>query len=210
MKTILLIGGGGHCRSVIDVVETEGRFKIVGIIRPESEGMEPVLTYPILGDDTRLPELVAQTPHVLIAVGQIKSPTPRQTIFRSLKALDAVFPVVVSPKAYVSKHASLGEGTLVMHGALVNAGARLGCNGIINSLALIEHDAVIGDHCHISTAARVNGGVIVEDGCFIGSGAIVREGVKIRSNSVIGAGCVVTRDVEPNTFMPNTFMKVST
>ncbi len=201
MKTLLLIGGGGHCRAAIDVIESEGCFVIKGIVQPKADGVEPVLGYPILGEDADLPTLLADTPQALVTVGQIKAPTLRRHLFESLKGLNAVMPLIVSPKAHVSRHAQVGEGTLVMHGAIVNACARIGVNGIVNSLSLIEHDAVVGNHCHISTGARVNGGAIIEDGCFIGSGAVLREGVRVGANSVIGAGCVITRDVARDTIV---------
>lgn len=199
MKEILLVGGGGHCRAAIDVIEAEGRFAIRGIVQPKVDGVEPVLGYPILGEDADLSVLLAETPLALVTVGQIKTPAIRLRLFEQLKNLGAVMPVIVSPSAYVSRHARVEEGTLIMHGAIVNAGARIGANSIVNSLTLVEHDAEIGNHCHISTGARVNGGVIIEDGCFVGSGAVLREGIRIGSGSVIGAGCVVTRDVAPNT-----------
>ncbi|MEK7355294.1 MAG: acetyltransferase [Bdellovibrionota bacterium] len=201
MKTLLLIGGGGQCRAAIDVIEAEGQFRILGVVRPEAEGKDSVLNYPILGDDRDLPNLLRQTSYAMITVGQIKTSAPRRNLYELLKGLKAELPVIISPQAYVSRHATIQEGTLVMHGAVINAGAQLGRNGIVNSLALVEHDAVIGDHCHISTGARINGGVIVEDGCFIGSGAVIREGLRIGANSVIGAGCVVTRQIDTNTLV---------
>lgn len=201
MKGILLIGGGGHCRAAIDVIESEGNFAITGIVQPKADGLEPVLGYPVLGEDADLPVLLADTPQALVTVGQIKTPATRIRLFEQLKHLGAVMPVIISPRAYVSRHASVKEATLIMHGVIVNANAKIGANNIINSLALVEHDAAIGNHCHISTGARVNGGVIIEDGCFIGSGAVLREGIRIGSGSVIGAGCVVTGDVASNALL---------
>ena len=201
MNGLLLIGGGGHCRAAMDVIEAEGRFAIKGIVQPKADGVAPVLGYPVLGEDADLPALLADTPQALVTVGQIKTHAIRLRLFEQLRQLGAVMPVIVSPRAYVSRHAQIGEGTMIMHGALINAGARIGINGIINSLALVEHDAQVGNHCHISTGARVNGGVIIEDGCFIGSGAVLREGIRIGSGCVIGAGCIVTGDVAPNTLM---------
>lgn len=201
MNAILLVGGGGHCRAAIDVIETQGHFRIEGIVQPRSHGHEAVLGYPFLGEDDDLPNLLKEIPNALVTVGQIKSSEIRRRLYYRLKELNARIPVIASPNAHVSRHAEVGEGTLVMHAAVINAGARIGRNGIVNSLALIEHDAVIGDHCHLSTGSRVNGAVVVESNCFVGSGAILREGVRIGVNSVIGAGCVVLCDVEPNTFM---------
>jgi sugar O-acyltransferase (sialic acid O-acetyltransferase NeuD family) len=199
VKALLLIGGGGHCRAAIDVIETEGRFLIKGIVQQRAAATNSVLGYPIVGEDDDLRALLMDTPYAFVTVGQIKSPAVRRQLFADLQRLNAVIPSIISPKAHVSRHAHVAEGTLVMHGAIVNSSARIGVNGILNSLSLVEHDAEVGDHCHISTGARVNGGVVIADGCFIGSGAILHHGVKVGANSVIGAGCVITRDVEPGT-----------
>lgn len=201
MKTLVLVGGGGHCRSVIDVIETAGGYAIRGIIQPKDDGDQPVLGYPVLGDDDAFPSLLAEGCQALVTVGQIKTSALRRRLFERLKGLTANLPVVTSPHAYVSRHASLGEGSVVLHGAVVNAGAVLGANGIVNSLALLEHDVNIGDHCHISTGARVNGGARIADGCFIGSGAIIAQGVSVGADCVVGAGCVVTRDLPGNTLV---------
>jgi len=190
-ETIVLIGGGGHCRSCIDVIEQEGRFKIAGIVDLPEKLHQSVLGYLIIGSDKDLPELIALHTNVLITLGQIKSPARRRDLFNSARALGARFPVVKSPLSYVSKHARIGEGTIVMHQALVNAKARIGLNCIINTKALVEHDASIGDHCHISTGAIVNGGVEVGEGTFWGSGAVSKEYTSIPPNSFIKANCTM-------------------
>jgi sugar O-acyltransferase (sialic acid O-acetyltransferase NeuD family) len=201
VNDILLIGGGGHCRSAIDVIESDGRYVIRGIVQPDDDGCESVLGYPVLGGDSDLPGLLAQTPFALVTVGQIKTAAVRERLYDLLRQHGAELPVIVSSRACVSRYASVADGTLVMHGALVNACARVGVNCIVNSFALIEHDAVVGDHCHVSTGCRINGGVTVEASCFIGSGAVLREGVHIGAGSVIGAGCVVNDDVAPNSLL---------
>jgi sugar O-acyltransferase (sialic acid O-acetyltransferase NeuD family) len=201
MKALLLVGGGGHCRAAIDVVEAEGQYLIKGIVQPKTESVMAVLGYPILGEDADLPELLRNIPHALVTVGQIKTPALRQRLYDSLKTCNAIVPSIVSPHAYIARDVQIGEGTVIMHGAIVNTGAHIGVNGIINSLVLVEHDAAVGNHCHISTGAKVNGGVIVGDGCFVGSGAVLGEGVRIGINCIIGAGCVITRDVASNTMI---------
>ncbi|MEY3721632.1 MAG: hypothetical protein RL618_2151 [Pseudomonadota bacterium] len=198
---VLLIGGGGHCRSVIDVIESSAHFQVAGIVQPTSDGLAPILGYPVRGDDDALPDLLGQTPCALVTVGQLTSASLRKYLYGKLLDLRAKIPVVVSPHAHVSRHAQLGLGTVVLHGALVNAAALVGENCIINSMALVEHDARIGPHCHISTGARLNGGVEVGAGCFIGSGAVIHQGVTIGAGSVIGAGCVICHDVAAQTIM---------
>lgn len=201
MTPLLLIGGGGHCRSCIDVIEANGRFEIAGIVQPLADGTRPIFGYPILGGDDGLPVILPRYRNALVTVGQISSPALRIRLFELVKQLGATMPVIVAPTAYVSGHSVIEEGSIVMHGAIVNAGVRIGSNVIVNSLALIEHDTSIADHCHISTGARINGGAVVGSGCFIGSGAILREGVHIGSRSVIGAGLVVLHDVPAETML---------
>jgi len=191
MKKIVLIGGGGHCKSVLDVIEQEGRFEIAGIVdKPEFLGSN-VSGYPIIGSDSDLGDLSKKYQYALITVGQIKSSSLRIKLFN--KAIEAGFimPNIISPSAYVSKHAIIGKGTVVMHNALINSNATIGDNCIINSKALIEHDCLISEHCHISTSTTINGGVTVKPRCFIGSGAITKESITISENSFIKAGSLV-------------------
>ena len=180
MKKILLIGGGGHCKSVIDVIEQEERFEIAGIVdKPKLLGSK-VLGYPIIGNDSNLSNLVKKYQYALITVGQIRSPSLRVKLFNLANEAGFILPSIISPNAYVSQHTSIGNGVVIMHNALVSANAVIGDNCIINSKALIEHDCQIFDHCHISTNATINGGVVVESGCFVGSGSITKESITIQ------------------------------
>jgi sugar O-acyltransferase (sialic acid O-acetyltransferase NeuD family) len=195
-EKIILIGGGGHCRACIDVIEQEGRFTVAGIVDLPEKRQHRVLGYPVIGSDDDLPKLIQSFPNVLITLGQIQFPTRRPALFDHLKEMGAFFPVIHSPLAYVSAHAQVAEGTIVMHHVVINAGARVGRNCIINTKALVEHDAVIEDHCHISTGAVVNGGVKIGSGSFFGSAAVSKENVTIPSNSFIRAGSVYGKNDE--------------
>lgn len=190
--SILLIGGGGHCKSCIDVIEQEGRFRIAGIVDvPEKQGRK-VLGYEILGSDDDLPGLVESCPNVLITLGQIKSPARRRELFDYLKRLGAQFPVIRSSISYVSPHAQVGEGSIIMHHAVINAGATVGRNCIVNSKALVEHDTVVGDHCHIATGATVNGDAAVGAGSFVGSNCVFQEGAAAPDGSFLKANTIVS------------------
>lgn len=179
MEEIILIGGGGHCKSIIDVIEQQAKYQIAGIIdKKELIGTE-VLGYKIIATDEDLPSLQKQFPHAIITIGQIKSNTARVNLFETLEKLGFNMPIIISPLAYVSRHASVGEGTVVMHGAIVNPHAKIGKNCIINSKALIEHDAVVENSCHISTGAIVNGGVVVKENTFFGSNATSKEYITV-------------------------------
>ncbi|MBX3325312.1 MAG: acetyltransferase [Nitrospira sp.] len=195
-EDLILIGGGGHCRSCIDVIEMDGRFTIRGIVDEKQSKDLMVTDYPLLGREEDLCELAKSCQNFLITIGQIKSPEPRIRLFDHLKQLGMVLPIIISPLAHVSRRAMLAEGTIVMHYALVNAGASVGRNCIINTRALIEHDAVIEDHCHIATAAIVNGAAKVHRCSFVGSNAVLRELVTVGERSIVGAGVTVLRSLD--------------
>ena len=195
MSKLLLIGGGGHCRSAIDVIEAGGRFSISGVVEAKRGGEDTVCGYPIVGVDSDLPKLLEGCSDALVTIGQIKTSSPRSIAFANLKSLGANLPVVAAPTSQVSARADLGEGTMVMHMAIVNSFARVGKNVIVNTRSLIEHEASIGDHCHIATSATINGNVTVGSHSFIGSGAVIKNGVKIGRGCIIGAGTYVSTDI---------------
>jgi len=189
MKEILLIGGGGHCKSIIDVIELENKFTIAGIIDKKELLGQEVLGYEVIGCDDDLEELYKTYMYAVVTAGQIKTNTLRVKLFNQLKNLGYVLPTIVSPLAYVSKHSSVEEGTVIMHQALINTNAKIGKNCIINTKALIEHDCIVKDNCHISTGAILNGGVIVKENTFFGSSATTKEGIEV--GGFIKAGSVV-------------------
>lgn len=201
-SSILLVGAGGHARACIDVIEQEGSFAVAGLVGQSVEVGSQVLGHTVLGTDAELPGLAGKYLHALVATGQIKTPEPRMRLFSILQHAGYSLPVIVSPRAYVSPHASLGAGTIVMHGAVVNAGAIIGQNCIINSQSLVEHDAVVSDHCHIATGAVINSGVRVGTGTFIGSNSSVRQGIRIGDGCVVGMGQRVLSDCESGVCLP--------
>lgn len=188
---IILVGAGGHCRSCIDVIEQEGRFDVLGIVDKVTGETPNVLGYPVIGGDENLPGLKQECNHALVSVGQIESVAVRIRLFRQLKKLGFELPTIISPQAYVSRHATIGEGTVVMHRALVNSNAKVGSNCILNTQCLIEHDAVIGNHVHVSTGAIINGNSSVGDDSFIGSGATVIHEITLPKGSFVRAGRLV-------------------
>lgn len=184
---LILIGGGGHCAACIDVIEQEDKFAIAGIVDNASVS-EGVLGYSILGSDDDLQKLRSEYDYALITVGQIKSPSIRIQLFEYVKSLGFSLPIIISPRAYVSRHALIDEGSIIMHDALINSRANIGRNCIVNTKALIEHDVLVEDNCHISTAAVVNGGVKIRQGSFVGSNAVTKEAVETKVDDFIKAG----------------------
>ncbi len=188
---IILIGAGGHAHSCIDVIEQQGQYHIAGLVGTPLEIDDNHLGYQVIATDDDLPQLVKEYEYALVSLGQILSPDSRIRLYQQALNLGFQLPVIVAPTAYVSRHATLGAGTIVMHGSIVNAGVRVGDNCIINNRSLLEHDSTVEDHCHISTGAIINGVVTIGAGSFIGSGTVIKEGINIGQACVIGMGLSV-------------------
>lgn len=197
-QELILVGGGGHCKSVIDVIEEIKTFTIRGILDVKEKVGSDILGYKVIGTDDHIAELNNKNVQFIITLGQIKNAGIKKKIFEQLKYVNASLATLISPLAHVSKHTEIKEGTAIMHQAMVNAGAVIGVNCIVNSKVLIEHDVKIGDHCHISTSAVINGDCVISNNCFIGSNAVLLHGVKIGEGAVIGAGAVIIKDILPN------------
>lgn len=170
---ILLVGGGGHCKSVIDVIEQENIFEIAGIIEKDIKSYNDILGYKVVGADKDLAKLREFYDYAIVTIGQITSNEARKRTFHLLKKFDYKLPVIISPYSYVSKSAKIEEGTVILHHVIVNTNSYIGKNCIINSRALIEHDASVGDNCHISTGAIVNGSSKVLEDSFVGSNSVI-------------------------------------
>jgi sugar O-acyltransferase (sialic acid O-acetyltransferase NeuD family) len=200
---LILIGAGGHSLSCIDVIEQQGKFQIVGFVglQEQLDTQHQECGYSTIATDSDLLSLAKAYQYALITIGQIQGAEQRMHLFQ--RAIQAGFelPTIISPAAYVSRHATLGPGTSVMHGAIVNAGARIGSNCIINSRSLVEHHARVEDHCHISTGAILNGGVSIGASTFIGSGSIVKQGVSVGRSCVIGMGLSIRHNLEDTVYL---------
>jgi sugar O-acyltransferase (sialic acid O-acetyltransferase NeuD family) len=193
---LILFGAGGHARACIDVIEQQDQYQIVGLVGLPEELHSQHLGYEVIGtDDDTLVQLAKTIPYALIITGQIQTAKLREHLYQQANECGFKMPVIISPTAYVSRHATVGAGSIVMHGAIVNAGARVGNNCIINSRSLLEHDTTVDDHCHISTGAILNGGVSVGAGSFVGSGCIVKQGLSIGRDCLVGIGLTVRHNL---------------
>jgi len=199
-KELILFGAGGHAKSCIDVIEQANIYKVKGLVGLPTERGRLFFDYAVIASDDEIGSLSEKFSNAFISVGQIGSPDLRAGLYKKVRAFNFFLPVIISPHAIVSKYATIGAGTIIMHGAVVNAGAVIGENCIINTHSIVEHDAVVGDHCHVSTRSTLNGAVNVGAGSFIGSGAVVREGLVIPVRSFIKMGSIVikTPDSEIN------------
>lgn len=207
MTNLILVGGGGHCKSVIEAIESHPEsFRIKGIL--DSDIGETVSGYSVIGSDELIPHLTKENAFV-ISVGSIKSTKIREKIASNIKVCGGSFPTIKARTSVVSKRSVIGQGTVILHNATVNADVVIGEQCIINTAANIEHDCKIGDFVHVSTGAMVNGGCQIGNRCFIGSNSTIAQGITVCDDVVIGAGSVVIKNItESGTYAGNPCRKI--
>ncbi len=197
-KPLLILGGGGHAKVIIDCLR-HYNCSILGITDPDKDKHSTVLMgVKVIGTD----ELVLnyQPDEVLLinGMGSVSKPDKRKELFKSFKGKGYYFSQVVHSSAVLSTYIKLGEGLQLMAGAIIQPGCIIGNNSIINTNASVDHDCHIGANVHIAPSVTLSGGVVVEDDVHIGSGATIVQGVHIGHGSTVGAGSLVLNNVPPN------------
>jgi len=190
----LVLGGGGHAKVVIDALK---RMDIAGEIAVLVDDADPAAKddpgAPVIGGDSFLDIAVDKGfSHFVAAIGDN---AVRAAVFKKGVAAGLTPLGVLHPDSMVSDTARLGEGCMVLAGAVINAGAIIGDNVIVNSNAVIEHDCKVADHVHVAPRACLLGGVGVGEAAHIGAGAVVREGLNVGAGAMIGAGAAVVEDI---------------
>lgn len=194
MIDLILVGGGGHCNSVIDSIRALCQYNIVGII--DFESTSEVNGVKIIGNDDQLKKIFdSGVNHAFITVGSIGNTSIRQRLGRELKAIGYILPVIIDPTAIVSKTSVIGEGTFIGKGTIVNAGSNISRNCIINTGSIIEHDCLIGDYVHIASGTVLSGSVTIGNDTHVGTNSTVIQNVNICNDVIIGAGSVVVKDI---------------
>lgn len=191
---LLLIGGGGHCHSIIDSVLSMHEYDDVGIVDYKEDGYQNI---PVIGTDDDLPLLIKQGwKYAFISVGSVGDTNLRKHLYQLIKRIGFKVPSIIDPSAVVARGTAVGEGSFIGKNAVINAGAAVGKCAIINTGAVIEHDCNIGDFVHISPGAILCGHVNIGSDTHIGAGTVVRQQINIGSKVLVGAGSVVVKDIQ--------------
>lgn len=191
MENILLVGFGGHARSVADCIERRHKYRILGYTDVESRDSK----YKYLGTDTVFKEYFEQgVRNAALGIGYIGKGVLREQLYEKLKDIGYNLPIICDPSAIISENAQIGEGTFIGKGAIVNTKAQIGKMAIINTMALVEHESIVGDFCHIAVGAILCGQVKVEKGVFVGANATILQCMNIPSGVIIPAGEIVRRN----------------
>lgn len=195
MKDIILVGFGGHAKSIADSIEQTGEYRIVGYT--EQRECDTSGKYDYLGTDDVLKEYFSKgVKYAAICVGYLGKGTIRNRLYSELKTIGFELPVIIDPSAILAKKVFIGEGTFIGKGAVINAEARVDEMCIINTKALIEHECRVEPFVHVAVGATLCGSVTVKQQSFIGANSTIIQGVTIGQECVVGAGAIVLKDVQ--------------
>jgi sugar O-acyltransferase (sialic acid O-acetyltransferase NeuD family) len=196
MKKVILLGGGGHAKCVIDAMRLLRILEPAGVLDLASRKGDTVLGVKITGSDADLPALYKRGLRLaFVALGSTGDPARRIALWELAEKAGFKFPSVIHPSAMVSDHARLGQGTYIGPGAIVNAGAAIGDGCIVNSGAIVEHDCRLGNFVHVAPGVVLSAGVTVGDRSHIGTGTCTAHYLTIGEDTVVGAGSVVVKDL---------------
>lgn len=206
----VIIGGGGHAKVLIEILQLEGRYSPYAITDgdPSKRGNK-ILGIPIVGTDTELPKLLENNvQHFIVGTGSVGKNQVRKRLFN--KGCKAGFEPLTAlhPTGKISGSAHIENGTALMAGAIVNVDSKIGKNCVINSGAIVEHDCHIADHVYLSSGVCLSSTVKINCGAFLGIGATIKQTVQIGAWSIIGAGSVVLDDVPPKTIVAGVPAKI--
>jgi len=194
-RRLLLIGGGGHCKSVLDSLFALNIYKEIGIIDKPHSNIS-VLGVPQIGADIDLPDLYSQGwKDAFITVGSMGNTILRRKIYSTIKEIGYSVPSIVDKTSVVAADVQIPEGTYIGKRATINAGTKLGVCSIVNTGAIIEHDCIIGDFVHVSPGAVLCGQVNIGNDSHVGANSTVRQRLVIGKYSILGIGSVVTHDI---------------
>jgi len=188
MEDIILIGYGGHGKSVSDTIERTGAFRIVGY----TDGEVRHSPYPYLGTDEVLTHYLSNgIKNLAICIGYLGKGNFREVLYKKYKQLGFSFPIIIDPSAIVAGTAQIGEGSFIGKGAVVNAEAKIGEMCIINTAAIIEHECEVGAFSHVAVGAVLCGQVVVEEAALIGANATVIQCRRIHERQIVPAGATI-------------------
>lgn len=198
-SALVIYGGGGHAKSLIDLIRAVGKYTIAAILDDGIPAGTRILDLTVSGGGELLPVLRRKGIYQAVnAVGGIGSITPRLAVYSRLRDAGFTCVTVIHPRAYIEPNAIISDGCQVFFNAYIGSDVRVGFGTIINTGAIISHDCTLGEYTNISPGAILAGAVLVGDRALIGMGATVNLGVRIGAGARVGNSAVVKKDVPEN------------
>lgn len=199
MEKIILIGAGGHAKSIIDSIEQTGIYQIIGFSEKKKDESVNYRGYKIICTDDELEELYKSgVQNAFITIGYMGNSNLREKLYYKLKSIGFNLPSIVDNSAILAIDVQIGKGCYIAKGTILNSQTFINDLAIINTGAVIEHECYIGFNTHIAGNSTICGNVNVGNNVFVGASSTVIQGVKIGDNTIIGAASKVIHDVGNN------------
>lgn len=196
-NSIVIVGGGGHARTCIDILKQSNEYEIVGIIDPKIEIGTIISGIQVIGDNSLLKQLKDDgVVYAVNGVGSVKNPLARKHVYEMLKEMQFELPNLIHSSCSIESSASIGEGNQFMMGSMIGSDTIIKNNCLINSGSVVSHDCVLHNHCHIAPGAILAGSVEVGEISLVGMGSTIYIGVNIGKEVIIYNGINVFNDVK--------------
>lgn len=200
MKKLVMMGGSGHCKSVLDAIKMLSIYDDIVITDRYIPAGSEMSGCRIVGNDDVLNELfVDGYKDAVISVGSLKDTSSRRNIHLNAQRIGFCFPSIIDISAVIAEGVGISEGVFTGKKSVINSGSTIDRFSIINTGAIVEHDCHIGEFSHISVGSVICGNCNIGNDVFVGANATIIQGVRVGMNCVIGAGSVVLADVPDNT-----------
>ncbi len=198
MKNIVIIGASGHGSMILDCIEKEERYSVVGFVDSFKEKGTRRNGYPILGNELDLPGLIDEF-DIKGAILAIGNNWTRKIVADSIGniAPNLKMVTVIHPSVLIGKDVEIGKGSVIMPGAIVNANSRIGSFCVLNTNSSLGHDGIMEDFSSMASGVCTGGNLTLRQFSAVSLGANIIEHITIGKHSVIGAGSLVVKDVEP-------------
>lgn len=199
MKKIVVIGTGGHAKVIVDIIEKESIYEIVGFIDNRLDVGTKILNYKVVGKEEDL-KLLSQKKSIYGGVIAIGDNSIRAKIESSIKSFFPTFNYIkcIHPQSTIARDVCIGLGSVVMAGVIINTSSEIGNHCILNTNSSLDHDNSMMDFSSIAPNAVTGGNVKIGKFSVVGIGATILHGISIGSNSIVGGGSLVLKDIKPN------------
>ncbi len=196
-QNIVMVGSSGHAKVIIDTIEKEGQYNIVGLLDAFKKAGESAFGYEILGEEKDLPKLIKkhELKGCIIAIGDN---WVRNIVKNKIRKIDASFQFIntIHPSAIVARGVTVGLGTAIMAGAVINSNSKIGDFCIINTNASLDHDSNMSDFSSIAPGVTTGGNVSIGEFTAVSLGVNIIHAIAIGKHSVIGTGSTVLKDID--------------
>lgn len=187
MENLLIIGAGGHGRVVSEAAELEGIWDNI-VFLDDRIDVDMVLGHKIIGKMDDYKNFSDQYESAIVCIGNNEK---RLELIKNILNVGYKVPVIIHPKAYVSKYCNIGEGSVILTGAVINTGTKIGMGCIININSCVDHDCVVWDGTHVCSGAVVRSMCKIGGLSYIGAGAVVRSGTSLNEKYMLADGEVI-------------------